>query len=169
MTNPLSIPSDMLMMEVVEDEDAVQYGVAGMRWGVRRSRAERAAAKTAAKPEAKKAPVKAAEAKKPAGNIQDNVESSPERYARLAGVAKAGKAGGLSDQDLKFYNARTEALAKINKMNETKPGWLAETSKKVLLQTGEETMKAVASGASQKLISGPIVDAIGKAAKQKKN
>lgn len=99
-------------------------------------------------------------------NIQDHVESSSARYDRLAKQAKAGKASDMTEQDLKFFNARTDALAKINKMNEAKPGWLAETSKKVLQQTAQNTMQNIADGVAKKYVSGPILDSIGASGKK---
>lgn len=94
-------------------------------------------------------------------------ESSSQRYSRLQAQAKQGKASQMSEQDLKFFNARTEALAKVNKMNESNPSWLAATSKKVLQQAAQNTMQSVADGVAKKYISGPILDGINKAAEKK--
>jgi hypothetical protein len=127
-----------------------------MKWGVKRSRAERAAA-------AKKAgTTPKAPAKKP---DTDGPETSASRYDRLAGQAKAGKASEMSEADLKFFNARTEALAKVNKLNEEKPGWLAETSRKVIQTTAERQMQSIADSVADKYIGAPIKDAIKGAAK----
>lgn len=138
----------------VSPNDMLQFGRKGMKWGVRRDRSE---LRTAGK--------KASTSDKPAaagskGNIQDNVESSSSRYDRIAGTAKAGRAQELTEQDLKFFNARTDALAKVSKMNEVQPSWLAETSKKVIQQTAQNQMQAVADGIAKKYIGGPILDAI---------
>lgn len=153
-----------------EPGDKLDYGVRGMKWGIRRSSAQlRSAAQTRKVSEAKsptdhlkKAAGQKTDAKKPGSNIQDHVESSPARYARLAAEAKAGRASRMSEQDLKFFNARTDALQKINKLNEQKPGWLAETSKKVLQQTAQNSMQAVADSVANKYVSKPIIDAINK-------
>jgi hypothetical protein len=169
---------DYLANLVVDPGDKLDHGVKGMRWGITRSRAQRraAAAQRAAAPKeggadhvgnaAKKSTVAAkpstTEAKKPSSNIQDHVESSPARYARLQAEAKAGGASKMTEQDLKFFNARTEALAKINKLNETEPGWLSKTSKKVLQQTAQNQMQTISDGIANKYISGPIIDSIKK-------
>jgi hypothetical protein len=161
---------DYLAALKLEPGDKLDYGVRGMKWGIRRSSAQlRSAAQTRKVSEAKsptdhlkKAAGQKPEAKKPGSNIQDHVESSPARYARLAQEAKAGKASQMSEQDLKFFNARTEALQKINKINEKKPGWLADTSKKVLQQTAQNSMQSIADGVAKKYISGPVIDAINK-------
>lgn len=89
-------------------------------------------------------------------------ETSPQRYARLAEQAKSGRANEMDEQDLKFFNARTEALAKIAKMNETQPGWLAVTTKKVLQNAAQTAMQDVATGATKKLISGPLLETLNK-------
>ena len=102
--------------------------------------------------------------KKPANNIQDNVESSPARYARLAEQAKSGRASEMTETDLKFFNARTEALSKINKLNETQPGWLRETSVKVLQQSAQRQMQAIADTVTDKYIGDPLKTAIKKEA-----
>lgn len=145
-----------------------QSGVNGMRWGVRRDRsALRAAAKARASAPAKKettdekAKVSSGSSeKKPPGNIQDNVESSSTRYARLTQEAKSGRANAMTEQDLKFYNARTDALAKINKMNEADPGWLSKTTKSVIQKSAQRQMQMVSDTIADKYIGKPIADAL---------
>lgn len=135
----------------VEPGDKEDSGVKGMKWGVRRDRStlrKEAAKRAASTPE-----------KKPATN-PDGSETSAARYARLAAEAKAGKSSQLSDTDLKFFNARTEALSKINKLNETKPGWLAETTKSVLQTTAKNQMQSVSDALANKYVGNPIKDAI---------
>lgn len=160
---------DYLAALKVEPGDKLDYGIKGMKWGVRRSSSQlRAAAKTRqAQPEAGKSGAKSA-TKSPTPHVQNHlgiqshVESSPARYARLRAQAKAGKASQMTEQDLKFFNARTEALAKVNKMNEKKSGWLAETTKTVLLNSTQKSMQAVSDSVANKYVSGPIIDAINK-------
>lgn len=157
---------DYLGMHKVKEGDAVQYGVKGQQWGVRRSSRQLAAAAKVnppAKQVAKKTET-AAPAKKPDGNIQDRVESSSERYARLASQAKAGKADAMTEQDLKFFNARTEALSKINKLNETQPGWLRETSVRVLQQSAQRQMQSIADTVADKYIGDVLKNQIKKEA-----
>lgn len=91
-------------------------------------------------------------------------ETSSARYTRLTAQAKEGRASEMSEQDLKFVNARTQALQAINKMNETDPGWLSKTSKKVLQQAAQNTMQSIADGVAKKYISGPVLDSLNKVA-----
>lgn len=147
--------------------DMVQAGVKGMRWGVRRDRAQlRAAAKARGDAPAKKAPEEkapassASSATKPKGNIQDNVESSADRYARLESQAKAGRASEMTEQDLKFFNARTEALTKINKLTEEQPSWLRDTATKVIQQSAQRQMQGLADTLADKYVGDPIKAAI---------
>jgi glucan-binding YG repeat protein len=164
---------DYLASLKVEPADQVDHGIKGMKWGIRRSSSQlRAAAKTrkAAQPEtgktgtqsSGKAPTPHLQNQAQKVGIQAHVESSPARYARLKAEAKAGKASQMTEQDLKFFNARTEALAKVNKMNEKKSGWLADTTKTVLLSSTQKSMQAVSDSVANKYISGPIIDAINK-------
>lgn len=145
-------------------DDALQYGVLGMKWGRRRSDAEIAAdtKKRASSGEPVTKTEKSASVKALTGE-----ESSSERYARLAAQAKGGGATSMSDTDLKFFNARTDAIAKINKMNETNPGWLSSTSKKVLQQAAQNTMQSVADGVAKKYITTPVLDSLNKAPEKK--
>jgi hypothetical protein len=148
-----------------------------MKWGVRRSSSQLKSAaksrgeskKTESKPEEKK--TTSSSSSSTSGQVQPpSVETSAQRYARLAETAKQGGASSLSDTDLKFFNARTDAITKINKMYEEKPGWLAETSKKVLLNTAEQTMQQVSNGVAKKYISAPILEGMGiKQGKDKKD
>jgi hypothetical protein len=146
--------------------DKLDYGVRGMKWGIRRSSSQlRAAAASRALQRSPKEGSKTggaqqptSGAKKPTHNIQDHVETSSARYARLAAEAKAGRADKMTEQDLKFFNARTDALAKINKLNETKSGWLASTTKTVLQSAAQKQMQAVVDGVANKYISGPIIE-----------
>lgn len=152
----------------LEPGDKLDYGVKGMKWGIRRSSSQlRAAAKTRqAQPEAAKSGAQSGKQPTPhlqkLTGIQAHVESSPARYARLKAEAKAGRASQMTEQDLKFFNARTEALSKVNKMNEKKSGWLADTTKTVLLNSTQKSMQAVSDSVANKYISGPIIDAINK-------
>lgn len=143
---------DYLAMVTPEPEDRQDHGVKGMKWGIRRSDAQlkAAAAKRGDSPAS-------TETKK---TVTDGAETSSARYSRLKAQAKAGKGSEMSDEDLKFFNARTEALSKIAKMNETKPGWIADTAKKVLQQTAQNGMQEVVDALRKKHITGPIVKSI---------
>lgn len=158
--------TDYIAMRLEEKKDAKQYGVKGQRWGVSRSSAAlRAAAKVnpPAKQAAKKTEAKPAApdtSKKPANNIQDHVESSSARYDRLSSQAKAGKASDMTEADLKFFNARTEALSKVAKLNETQPGWLRETTVKVLQQSAQRQMQSIADTVADKYVGDVLKAAI---------
>lgn len=158
---------DYLAALFAEPGDKEDSGVKGMKWGVRRTSAQlRAAAATrkgstpAKKTESSTS--SSSSSKKSTSDDPPAAETSSQRYARLAQVAKDGGASSLPDADLKFFNARTEAISKINKLNETKPGWLADTSKKVLQQTAQNQMQSIADGVAKKYISGPVLDGLTK-------
>lgn len=151
-----------------QPEDAVQYGVLGMKWGRRRSDAQIAKDHSSRKAAGEKVTPTKKASESPGTKAITGEESSAQRYARLASQAKSGKAHEMSETDLKFFNARTDALAKINKMNETNPSWLQSTSKKVLQQAAQNTMQSIADGVAKKYISSPILDGLNKAAEQKK-
>jgi hypothetical protein len=156
---------DYLAHLTAEPTDRVDHGVIGMKWGQRRSSAALRSAASSRKAAAPSGEKKAATPDHLAkSTIQDHVESSSSRYSRLAGEAKLGRASQMTEQDLKFFNARTEALAKINKLNESEPSWLSKTSKNVLQTVAQQQMNAVATGIANKYISGPILDSLKKEA-----
>jgi hypothetical protein len=154
---------DYLSLHQRDPEDAVMSGVKGMKWGVRNPRSVLRA--RAAKKATASAPSKAPEAHaaKPAASEHHQSfgaasgESSSDRYSRLASQAKSGKASDMTEQDLKFFNARTDALAKINKMNEAQPNWLKDTAVKVMKQTAENQLQTIANGVANKYVSGPLL------------
>lgn len=145
-----------LAMETPRSGDRLDYGVKGMKWGVRRSSSQLKAA--AAKSGGSEKPAQS----KPSGGS----ESAQTRYARLAYEAKNGQGGAMSDDDLKFFNARTDALAKVNKLNETSPGWLKTTTKSVLQNTAQKQMQSIADGIASKYISDPVLAALREQAKK---
>lgn len=161
--------SDLVaMLEVDEERDAKQHGILGMKWGRRRTDAQLVAdtkarhaagapVTTTAKAKAV-VPDATTEHKKVVGAASG--ETSAARYNRLREQAKTQGANSLDEQDLKFMNARADAIAKVQKMNETQPGWLSTTSKKVLQQAAQNTMQNIADGVAKKYISGPVLDAL---------
>lgn len=184
---------DYLAAHTAKPEDAVQYGIPGMKWGVRRSR-ETLQKLKGGKKEGSPGPNggtmqkvlvnkktgstheinpdgsvgKRVDTAPKKGNIQDNVESSSARYARLAAEAKAGRASQMTEQDLKFFNARTEALNKINKMYETQPGWLKSTTKEVLQNTAKRSMQQISNSISDKYVNEPLLNSLKNASKPAK-
>lgn len=133
----------------VKPKDALQYGVPGMKWGQRRTKAQLRAAATT-RGDTPSIP------KKP-----DGPESSAARYSRLKAQAKAGLGSQMDDDDLRFFNARTEAIAKVNKLNQTDPGWLSKTSKKVMQQATQKMMQDIVDSVTNKYITIPVTDALG--------
>jgi len=143
--------------------DKVDYGVKGMQWGVRRPRSvlrKEAAKRTSRDAGTKKAEASGSKASSPSLKAATGEETSAARYSRLAAQAKAGKGSELSDTDLKFFNARTEALNKVNKLNEEKPGWLAETAKTVVQKSAQRQMQMLSDTLADKYIGKPIADAL---------
>lgn len=145
---------DYLGMVKPKPEDRQDHGVKGMKWGVRRSSAQLKADGP------KQGDSKGSDNKNAGVKAASGEETSGARYARLAAQAKAQGAESLSDTDIKFFNARTDAVLKINKMNEKKPGWLHGTTKTVLQQTAQKQMQALADGIASKYISTPLLSAL---------
>jgi hypothetical protein len=149
----------------VEPDDAEQHGILGMKWGRRRSEAELTKATAA-----RKASGEEVTPTKKAAAVTPGSETASAKYARLTGEAKGGGQTNWSEEDLKFYNSRTDALAKVNKLYETNPSWLSATSKKVLLNSTQKTMQDISNGIANKYITAPVLDAIttkaGEAAKK---
>lgn len=141
---------DYLANLKLDPNDKLDYGVPGMKWGRRKSEAPSSdstssgsksggGSKTAAMPHA------------PAN------ESHGARYDRLRSHIKAHGANSLSSEDLNFVNSRTEAIAKINKMNVSHPGWLTDASKIVLQETTKSLMKDLAGAAVKEYIAKPLI------------
>lgn len=164
-----------------DEGDAEHHGVKGMKWGVIRDTATKARdhLRRKSKGEDTTPTKKAAAIEKKAESTTTKSEphqvvgaasgeTSSQRYARLTAQAREGRANDMSEMDLKFYNARTEALAKINKMNQTDPGWLSKTSKKVLQQATQKVMQDVADGVAGKYVTTPILDSVGAGKQSKK-
>lgn len=146
---------EYLAMRKRKPYDAVQHGIMGMKWGRRRTDAQ--LAKDIA---SRKAAGEEVTPTKKAAAIPSGPETASQRYARLTGEAKGGGHKGWSEEDLKFYNSRTDALAKVNKLYETNPGWLSATSTKVLQNTAQKTMQDITNGITNKYITTPVLDAI---------
>lgn len=163
--------TDYLAFRRKEEGDVEQHGIKGMRWGIVRDTAAKARdhlsrkskgeevtkTKKAAAVEKKTEPDKT-EAPSVFGAASG--ETSPQRYARLSGEAKGGGAGNWTEQDLKFFNARTDAITKVNKMYEQKPSWLQEAAKQTLRTVAQQQMQNIASGVGNKYISGPVIESM---------
>jgi hypothetical protein len=156
--------------------DKVDHGVKGMHWGIRRSSSQLKSDKAAHPTDSSKMLVKDSKS----GEVHEapRTKSAPEapkkessspvgedsrtRYARLQAQAKAGKANEMSEPDLKFFNARTDALAKVNKLNQTDPGWLSKTTKTVLQNAAQTAMQDVVNGVTKQYVTTPVLDALTK-------
>lgn len=156
--------TDYIGAAMAKPGDLMQYGRKGMKWGQRIFTKGKDSDSADGKAASKTGGATSAPAKRPPGNIQDNVESSSARYDRLATQARTGRAHEMTEQDLKFFNARTEALNKINKMNETQPSWLRETATKVVQQSAQRQMQTIADALADKYVGDPIKQALSGAA-----
>lgn len=133
---------------ILEDPDDVEhYGVPGMKWGQRRSDAQ----------------LKAAAASRGDSQSSSGGSEAAQRYERIKAQAKAGKAKDLSEEDLKWFNARTEALGKINKLTQKNPNWLKQTTNEVFKGVAKKSYQAIADAAVEKYVTGPLTDSIKKA------
>lgn len=167
------MPKDHIGMRTTQPGDKKDHGIKGQKWGVTRSAKDLAKGILQRKregkdvtPTAKAEKVIAKESggdKKPessdsktAAKIPGIQEPAPERYSRLQSEAKSGKAADWNEADLKFFNARTEALSKVAKLNETQPGWLSTTAKGVLKTAAQRQLQAVADSVGDKYIGDKI-------------
>jgi hypothetical protein len=118
------------------------FGVKGMKWGIRKSDTSGGSSSGGSKGSPPKAPAN---------------EGHAEKYDRLRAQIKTHGPNSLSPEELNFVNARTEAIAKINKMNVASPGWLSDTSKVVLQETTKTLMKDLAVRATKEFIVKPLI------------
>ncbi len=144
-----AIQHDDLGDQEIPDE-LKHYGIKGQKWGVRRSDAELSgAAKTSEK-------TPTVEVRQVVGAASG--ESSSDRYTRLLGEAKNNGASSLSDQDLKFINARKQAVDQVAKMTQENPNWLKETGEKVLKNTAQTQLQNLSDSLAKKYIGDRLAD-----------
>lgn len=129
----------------LEEADKLDYGIKGMKWGIRRSKSELRSGKSSDDD----AP------KKPSGP-----ETSGEKYKRLLAEAKKGGANSLSEADLKFVNSRTDAISKINKINAANPNWIKEAAKEAGKQAVKRSMNEISAAVVDKYVTTPLVTGI---------
>lgn len=126
----------------LDPEDKLDYGTKGMRWGIRKSDSSGGSSSNGSKGSIPKAPAN---------------EGHAEKYNRLRSQIKTHGPNSLSPEELNFVNARTEAIAKINKMNVASPGWLSDTTKVVMQETTKTLMKDLAVRAGKEFIVKPLI------------
>lgn len=142
----IDIPEEFMAHADLEGDDFLaHYGVPGMKWGIRKSNAS-GGSKSGGKSAPKGPPPKA-----PAN------EAASQKYNRLRTQIKTHGPNSLEPDELNFVNARTEAIAKVNKMNLSSPGWLTDTSKVVLQDTTKTLMKDLAKAAVKEYIAKPLI------------
>lgn len=157
--------------QIIElDGDILNSGVKGMKWGVRKaekaqSQADRQAAYMNRKPgnqtgankrklgrlqaeadrrnrnvvkKSDKAAVKLGEIP----NSQKGPESTADRYDRLLTKAKSQGANTFTDEELKFVSKRGEAINKVNRLNEKKPGWIRELTQQTIKEQTKKKMNS---------------------------
>lgn len=140
------------------DDDALHFGVKGMKWGIRRSSQELASGK-AGGGGGEGGDKKLASVSKPLYGAASG-ESSTERYARISAIARAGQSDSLSDQDLNFYTKRTSALKQVNDANAKDQHWMAKAAVQARNNIAQAAMQEVGGAAVRKFISGPMIDKI---------
>lgn len=178
----MSTGKDYLAAFRAEPGDKLDYGVKGMKWGVRKSetrlpprshdgggdgkkngtRLPPRSHEGGGKKGETRLPPRSHEIKTAEKGGVKGTELSAERYNRLREQAKLGKVHLMSDDDLKFFNARTEAMAKINKLNQSDPGWLSKTTKNVLQNTAQKVMSDISQNVANKYVTIPVTEAITK-------
>lgn len=112
-------------------DDVEHAGVKGMKWGVRK---DRGAPKEIVAPSKGKAS-----------------ETSAQKYVRLTTHAKQHGANSLDDDDLKFVTQRGNAIAQVNRLNERKPGWVADLAKQALKQAAQKKLNVAIEEAQKKV------------------
>lgn len=123
---------DFIGAVVADDGDLAHYGVKGMKWGVRKSD-------------------KSEDLSPPSGP-----ETSSAKYDRLMKQSKRDGANSLSDEDLAFVTKRGNAIAQVNRLNEKKPGWVAEVAKQVLKQQTQKRLQSASESITAKYIDEPM-------------
>ena len=132
MKDHLSVLDDSLTKSELK-----HYGVKGMKWGVRRSKEQLSSGD------------------KPSSSASPDAQ----RYAKLQTAIKSGKGADLSNDDLNFYNNRTDALRRLAKVEEKNPGWLRNTLEKNSQKQANKILSDVSGAVAKKYITNEILKA----------
>lgn len=128
---------DYIGLVVVKSGDLEQAGVKGMRWGIRNDKSKSTTGSET--PKAKTGP-----------------ESSAQRYDRLLVQAKKNGANTFSEEDLRFVTQRGNALSQVDRLNASKPNWVADAAKQALKQAATQTVKTVVANSAKKYINSQL-------------
>lgn len=122
--------TDHLAMVSFQPGDKLDFGVKGMKWGVRND-SKGGSSKGGA-------PVPAL-----------GPETSAQKYNRLAQQVKKQGGNSLDDNDLAFFNARGNAIAQAQRFVQRKPGRMEGIAVKAAESLAAEALKNVVKGASK--------------------
>ena len=129
---------DYLAMVTPKKGDKLDFGIKGMKWGVRRSKEQLAADKNSPT--------------KPPEN-----ESSSDRYNRLLTQAKKSGGNSLTDEELRFVTSRGDAIRRVQQLSNEKPSWISDTAQQVLKNAAKQSLQSVANSVAKKYINDAII------------
>lgn len=125
----------------LESKDKLDFGVKGMKWGIRKSDSSNSSSGSKGTPQ---------------GSHMGS-DHPAVRYNRLLAQAKEKGANSLTEEELRFVNQRADAVARVERLTSEKPSWINEAVKGALSAAAKKTMKSVATGLAQQYIAKPIV------------
>lgn len=138
---------DYLANLKLEPGDKLDFGVRGMRWGIRKGTSSSGSSSSGS----------STSTSKPTGP-----EHPAERYTRLLAQAKQKGANSLNEEELRFVTQRGDAITKVNRLNERKPGWLSEAAKQALTGAAKKRLNSIADGVSKKYIDDVLLNTVTK-------
>jgi hypothetical protein len=139
--SPPELEHDYLGKLEVDPKDKLDFGVKGMKWGIRKSDSSSSSSTSSTT--------------HPSTHSAN--ETSADRYNRLLSQVKEKGGNSLTDEELRFVNNRGDAIARVQRLSADKPNWIQEAAKDVLQQAAKKTMKTVAANLSKKYIADQLV------------